>query len=170
MTIQRYLIACAALCLALFGLGGCRGKTPPPEDGAPLPPQGEVVSLRLGGGHMTRDSFYSFYLREQDGRVLLDAHYWIADGGDMREITLEAAAAAPEDMDALRALCGEYSFAERQRTCRKQEPAPGLFIADAPVFGMEVVWENGARLDADTDFGSEQALRDFLETLANRLQ
>jgi hypothetical protein len=168
---MKKMIAFAALALALLGFGGCRGKTPPPEDKASLPPEGEVVSLSLGAGHMTRDSFYSFYLREKDGQVLFAAHFWIMeDGGDIREITLESAAAAPEDLAVLRALCREYGFAERQQTYRKPTPDPNLFIADAPMFGLDVRWENGARLDADTAFGSEQALRDFFEALANRLQ
>ena len=155
--LKHRLIAFTALGLALFGLGGCKGK--------PLPPEGEVISLSLGGGHMTRDSFYNYYLREKDGQVLLDTHYWVVSGDDYREIILENAEAAQEDLDALRALCDEYHFAQRQKDYRK-----GPFIADAPMLGLEAVWENGARLDADTSFGSEQALRAFFEALATRME
>jgi len=156
---KRRLTACAALALALLGFGGCRG-TPPPE--------GEVVSLSLGGGHMTRDSFYSFSLREKNGQVLFDASYLVADGDDIREVTLENAAAAQEDLDALRALCEEYGFAEKLWTRRK--PKPGPFVADGPCVHFEITWEDGTRLYADTVFDGELALHDFFEALANRLQ
>ena len=135
-----------------------------------MPPEGEVVSLCLGGGHMAMDSFYSYYLREKDGQVLFDAHYWLIEGDDYREITLENTAAAQEDLDAMRALCAEYGFAELQKAYRKPKPGSGPFIADAPMFGLDITWENGARLDADTDFGSEQALRSFFEALALGLE
>jgi len=166
---KRRFIAITALGLALFGLGGC-GKKTPPEPGPGLSAQGDVVSLTLGENHMTRYDFYSYHLREKDGQILFDAHYWAEEDEEYREITLENAAAAREDMEALRALCGEYHFAERQRDYRKPKPGSGPFVADAPTLGLDVIWENGARLDADTDFGSEQALRAFFETLATRLE
>jgi len=142
--------------------GGSERKYSPP----PLPaPEGKVISLSLGGGHMSRFSFYNFYLREKNGQVLFDARFWA--GG--KEIALGNAAAAQEDMDALRTLCEQYALAERQRTYCKPIPGSGPFMYDAPMRSLDVRWENGARLDAGIDFGNLDDLRDFLEALAVRI-
>jgi len=128
-------------------------------------PEGKVISLSLGGGHMSRYSFYNFYLREKNGRVLYDARFWTGNN----EIALGNAVAAREDMEALRALCEQYALAERQRTYRKRKPGSGPFMYDAPMRSLDVRWENGARLDAGIDFPEIPELRDFLEALAVRV-
>jgi hypothetical protein len=145
-----------ALCLSLLGLSGCGGK---------LLPEGEVISLSLSGGHMARDSFYGYYLREKDGIFLLDANFW----ADENEVELEGVTVPRERVDELRVICAKYGFAEQQKKYRAPKPGKGPFVADAPMLSLAVVWENGARLDAKTDFGSERELRDFFEKLSIEL-
>lgn len=160
--LKRPLFTLAALSLALLGFGGCKEKPPQPSRPPQPAPEGNVISLSLSGGHMTRDSFYSYYLREKDSQVLFDANCWV----DGREITLESATATQENMEELRALCETYNLARRQQTYRKPDPNARPFLRDAPMRRLSVRWENDAQLSAGIDFGNLDDLLVFFEELA----
>jgi len=134
-----------------------------------LPPaEKDVVSVVFyGRDGLGNEEHYRYQMFELDGRITFYAHY--AVGYERRELL--RVAAAREDMEALRAICGRYTLAGAQQAYRPALPPdfePGKYEKKQTF--IEVDWSNGAVLNASTTFGSEQALKAFFYDLAIRLE
>jgi hypothetical protein len=118
---------------------------------------------------MVQYTGYSYYIREENGEILFDAHFYIV-GEDVREITLEKTIVKQEDMETLREICGEYNFAEAP--VYKESFLKKIFskqIKDGPVNNviLKIIWENGTELVTSSKKTSN--LLDFFKELALRL-
>ena len=161
-------------------------------------PEGRIVSLRLSHATITegmrkghectaskrgpkKDYGYSFHLREEGGELLFGGRCLFRDitsGNFMdRELKVEKIQAAPEDMGSLQKICKEKSLVEKWHSYPKAKIADKKFIGqragDIGRHRLEVIWENGARLDArlcyDTDIIPSRELKSFFSELAKRL-
>jgi len=166
--IKRNIIVFIFISLGVFGLSGCNSDSK-------LSAEGNIISLKISyaGSSMLQYSGYSYYLCEENGEILFDAHLYIV-GEDVREITLDKAVATQEDMEALRNICEEYNLAEKQKTSRTYKipfwrKIMSKHISDGPVSDiiLEAVWENGATLFISPDNTSD--LLNFFKELAIRL-
>ena len=153
-----------AVSLGLFGLMSCNSNLG-------LSADGNIISLKItcAGSSMLQYTGYSYHIREENGEILFDAHFYIV-GENVREITLEKIAATQEDMEALREICGKYNFAEAP--VYKESFWRKIFskqIKDGPVNKVifEIIWENGAELV--TSPGKTSDLLNFFKELAIRL-
>ena len=149
--------------------------------------EGKIVSLEFSYGGNGRNPFtaYRYYLREENGEILFDAHGY-ADNSRI-DVNVEKAVVSREDIDAVIEICGGNStLAEQQKDYAVA--ASSVYIVppwreiydrinemqttDGPFHKkiFEIVWENGAALNANTTFGSEEALKTFFYDLATRLE
>ena len=164
-----------------------------PEEKAP---QGKVVSVRLScaniskmereGGAAPKDRGesrygYSFHLWEEDGKFNFDSHCLFRDlynGNDMeRELKLEKTPATQEDMEVLREICEKNTFAKKwhSRYAKKIENKKLAFGRQGYMERdrLEVIWENGARLDMklyiEKRYLAVLELKSYFSKLAGRL-
>ena len=164
-----------------------------PEEKAP---KGKVVSVRFSranisriereGGAVTEDSRkkrrgYCFHLREEGGEFKFDGYCLFRDlyGGNCmeREFTLEKTSASQEDMESLREICEKNSFSEKWHSypAKKIEDKELAFgrQGDMERDCLEVIWENGARLDIrlyfEKKYIASYELMSYFSELAKRL-
>ena len=121
--------------------------------------ESNIISLRLSSKEAPWYNSYSFHIRENDGAVLFDGTCALDDGYTSREVTVEGAEVAREDMDALRALCGEYGI-NAQRSRKRSETNAVI----------EIEWENGVRLVTGEAYDVERGVRVFLTELTARVK
>ncbi|MCL2816614.1 MAG: hypothetical protein FWD23_18605 [Oscillospiraceae bacterium] len=167
--IKLNIAAFIFISLGVLGMAGCNSNSS-------IFAEGDITSLKISysGSGMMQYTDYNYYIREENGEILFDAHFYIV-GEDVRKITLEKISSAQEDMEALRDICDEYDFA------RTQKKAPvykvpfwrkimGNHISDGPVGDviLEITWENGAALAISPD--NMLNLLNFLKELAIRLE
>ena len=164
-----------------------------PEEKAP---KGKVVSVRFSRANISRIERegsavpearrkkrhgYCFHLREEGGEFNCDCSCLFKDlynGNWMdRELKLEKTSAAPEDMESLRGICEKNSFAEKWYSypAKKIEDKKLAFgrQGDMERDRLELIWENGARLDMRLYFEQKYIasfeLRSYFGNLAKRL-
>jgi hypothetical protein len=100
-----------------------------------------MVSFKISGSEK-RGKKYSYYLREEDGKILFNAYYYTVYDGKFREVNIENAAVSQEDMEKLSGLCSKYADDEYLKNNNIINDNQDFYIAD-----IEAVWENGMRLD-----------------------
>jgi hypothetical protein len=164
-----------------------------PEEKAP---KGKVVSVRLSridtskiereGGAIPEDNLnsrygYCFHLWEEDGEFNFDGYCLFKDlyNGNLmdRKLKLEKTAAAQEDMESLRKICEKNSFSEKwySSSAKKIENKNLAFGRQGDIGRdrLEVIWENGARLDMrlyyEDEYIASYALKSYFVNLAERL-
>jgi len=124
---------------------------------------------------------FSFSLCAESGELLFDAYCLFNDlhGGNRldREFRLESVSAPMEYMEELRRICEKHSFSEKWHSypAKKIEDKELAFGRQGSITRerLEVVWENGARLDMRLFFGRDYIpsfeLSYFFSELAKKL-
>jgi len=134
-----------------------------------LPPaEGDIISFEFYGrdgiGHW--DS-YSYRMYEEDNKIIFYAFY----AEDYKRKKLLGISVTREDMEALQAICEKYDFAGNQQTYRPSLPPdfnPDPIEGEEKQTFLKIEWKNGAILNANMMFGSEESLKTFLFELAMR--
>jgi hypothetical protein len=140
------------------------------------PAEGKVVSFRIGGGGMTRDSFDHVHLREKEGNVWFDASFFVIENDELRQIEWKEKRVTQEDMEALRTLCDVYKFIQKQKDNRPHKPTraerrKALQIMDGTTVNCTVIWENGAEYqESGQSIECESAMKRFFEALVERIE
>ena len=127
--------------------------------------EGDLFSLTLSSGELPWYNSYAFHLRERDSVFLFDASCAMDDGYTTRQITMESAVVTQEDMDTLRAMCGEY-FAGTQLSSQNGGSPSGSSAM------VEAGWQNGAwlKLNGSCDYDIERELLLFFGELTARVK
>jgi len=131
-----------------------------------LPPaEGNIISFTFHG----KDSQGNFHytLKESSGEITFYATYPFQNGRK----SLERTPVTREDIQALQAICDNVFAGVQQTYCPSLPPGytPDEKKAKEKYSYIEVNWENGAILNANTTFGSGDALKTFFLELALRL-
>jgi hypothetical protein len=156
------------ICMAFFFLG-CGGQSRRPLPAA----EGKIVSFCIGGGGMTRDSFYHYHLREKEGNVWFDASCFVMEEDGLRQIEWKEKRVPKEEMEALRTLCVACNFTQKQNRPHKPTRAErkrALQIMDGSSVRCTVVWENGAEYqESGQTIGCESVMKQFFEVLVAQI-
>ena len=164
-----------------------------PEEKAP---EGKVVSVRLSCANISRrqrekgvvskdywvkPNEYCFHLREEGGEFNFDGYCIFHEINCIhlgnRALKLKKISAAQEDMEALRTICEKNAFSEKWYSSLKKkiEDKKNIFGCDGEKERdrLEVIWENGARLDMrlyfDKKYIASMELKSYFCKLAERL-
>jgi hypothetical protein len=156
---------------------GCSGKNRLPKDTPSPLADGKVISFSIEGRvDMVRDSFFKYYLRQEDGELLFDASYGVIDDDGFKQIELEKKIVKQEDMEVLRALCEKFNFTQKQRDYRPQKQTRAQKknasqIMDGSYAGCTVIWENGATYrESGQTIECETVMKTFFKTLVERIE
>ena len=142
--MKQYILICMAF--MIFDCGGQNRSS-----AQCVLADGKIVSVTAsrGPGMRINTNTYDYTLREESGKVLLDAHYYIHNSyHDLIEIDRKDVEVSLEDMEALRRLCDTCDFVGRQKKPHKltfYERKIENDIRDAPYNTITVIWENGAK-------------------------
>jgi hypothetical protein len=126
----------------------------------------KLLSFKISQSGGNRVAAFFYHLREENGKVLLDAHYDIG-GDEHRHFELESVDVPKADMETLQALCNEYALytikppSEKDAFMREERDRPDKLI--------EAFWEDGHALLANSFLGVSPAFTIFFESLCDRV-
>lgn len=124
----------------------------------------ELAGLSFYRNHMEFSSCYSFYLREEDDKVLFDAEVRFEE--EPYCIILESCEVDKSELERLRSLDEEYNFTGYVTTYKKKKP---LFdVSDETMNKTMVFFTDGTDKSADTKEEHIDVLYNFFFQLANK--
>ncbi|MCL2816615.1 MAG: hypothetical protein FWD23_18610, partial [Oscillospiraceae bacterium] len=130
--------------------------------------RGNIISVKISGSGTSQDNDYSYYIREENSEILLDAYYRTYDNnGGYREVNIEKAVVALKDIEDLRDVCDKYVFAKNLKTSKANKK-------DSEKFRIEAVWENKSRAEKEITLGNDNLLEimplTVFENIARRFE
>lgn len=124
----------------------------------------ELTGISLTQNHMNFGSCYSFYLREENGKLLFDAEVRFEE--EPYTIILEGCEADSEYLDKLKNISKEYGVADYVNKYKKK---PVLFeTSDKTVNKTTVYFSDGTSKTADSKNEHIDILYDFFFDLAKK--
>ena len=158
-------------------------------------PDGKIVSVRFSGVEISRferegggvpkerkekRTGYCFHLWEENGEFNFEGSCLFRNFRSIkhlyREFKIEKTSATQEDMESLRKICGKNSFSEKWHSYPKKKIENKKFAlerqGDMERERLEVIWENGVRLDMrlfDKEYTAHRELKSYFIELAERL-
>lgn len=124
----------------------------------------EITGLSLYQNHMNYGHCYSFYLREEDSKVLFDAQ--VRFNEEPYEIILESCQVDREFWEELKSLEGKYKIIDYVTKYKKK---PSVFeAADETVNKTTVYLSDGTDKSADTDEEYREELYNFFFELSKK--
>lgn len=126
----------------------------------------DFVGLSLSQNHMDFTYCYSFYLREEDGKVLFDAQVRFYD--EPYEIVLESCEVDSSYMKKLKDIEEKYSIVDYVENYKEEKSAAQLM--DETVNKTSVYYKDVDVKTADTGADYEDELYDFFVKIAKKYQ
>ena len=124
----------------------------------------DLTGVSLVQSHMEFSQCYSFYLREEEGKVLFDAQVRFEDYP--YSIVLEGCQVDSSEFVNLRSMSEEYGVADYVAAYKKK---PSLFTAsDETTNKITVYWSDGSYKTADTDSEHIDVFYDYFFDLAKK--
>ena len=157
------LIACAAALLAAGGFFLWRQKKP----GKPVQAEdhGQIVSVRFSQGHMVRTECFQFFLEKKDEKYFLRGSYF---NEQEKNVVLENQKVPAKTMDELCGLLREEKVEDFLKQYKAPQKKP--HAQDETIEDIEIRWEDGTVLSADSHGSFGPALRRFFEDLCRQYE
>ena len=128
--------------------------------------QTSYIGLSISQNHMDYTYCYSFYLREEDGKVLFDAQHRSYD--EPYEIILESCEVDSSYMEKLRAIEQKYSIVKYVESYTKKKSP--VLVMDETVNQTSVYYNDSDVKTADTSSEYEDELYSFFVELTKEYQ
>lgn len=150
-----YVIVCLSILIVVsataFGLVGCNSNTEEPE----------LVGMSLSQNHMNYSECYSFYLRQEDDKVLFDAQLNLYE--EPYSIVLEGVEVDKANFEKLVKLENKYEIVKYVLNYRKKKLP--IQVMDETVNTTSVYFQDNTDKSADTSGNYEQDLYEFFRDL-----
>ena len=151
-----YVIVCLSILIVVsataFGLVGCNSNTEEPE----------LVGMSLSQNHMNYSECYSFYLRQEDDKVLFDAQLNLYE--EPYSIVLEGVEVDKANFEKLVKLENKYEIVKYVLNYRKKKSP--IQVMDETVNTTSVYFQDNTDKSADTSGDYKQDLYEFFRDLA----
>lgn len=157
-----YIIVSVSLVLAIAAVTvGCNVSSEHKQ-----PKAYTYKGLSMSQNHMNYNYCYSFYLREEDGKVLFDAQLRLDE--EPYEIVLESCEVDSSSMTKLRAIEQKYSIVEYVENFKKKKSP--FQVLDETVNKTSVYYNDVDMKTADTGSDYEEELYEFFVSLTKEYE
>lgn len=150
-----YIIVCLSILIVVsataFGLVGCNSNTEEPE----------LVGMSLSQNHMNYSECYSFYLRQEDDKVLFDAQLNLYE--EPYSIVLEGVEVDKANFKKLVKIENKYEIVKYVLKYRKKKLP--IQVMDETVNTTSVYFQDNTDKSADTSDDYKQDLYEFFRAL-----